>query len=287
MACKSVNMNGIGILAGNRSSFIDHLVPLCAFMDIPILVTDSSIKNLIELYYPAIEVQLAQPDDFILDEALKDYDLFFYVHYYRTGNETFLFDEYFSSKRARSVMSLHGNPDKFLDIYWIEHLADEDIVLAYGPQLLELMKGKGINKQPIVCGNYRLEYYKAHEAFFDATLPFNKEKRTVLYAPTWASENRKIEHRKYFTSFFEVYKELFETIPDDFQLIVKLHPFLPTLMFSEIEKIKEDYPHIRFLDNYPLIYPLLKQVDIYLGDYSSIGYDFLFFRPPALFSQYS
>lgn len=145
-------MKGIGILPGCRPSFIDHLVPLCALMHIPILVTERAIKELIELYYPPLEIQLVQPDDYILDEALKDYDVFFYVHFYRTGNKTFLFNEYFTRKQARSVMSLHGNPDKFHDMYWIENLVDEDIVLAYGPQLLELMKAKGVNATPIMCG---------------------------------------------------------------------------------------------------------------------------------------
>ena len=54
-------------------------------------------------------------------------------------------------------------------------------------------------------------------------------------------------------------------------------------MFDEIQTIKADYSHIHFVDGFPLIYPLLKQVDYYLGDYSSIGYDFLYFDRPLFF----
>src|SRR5690606_38510599 len=46
---------------------------------------------------------------------------------------------------------------------------------------------------------------------------------------------------------------------------------------------KADYSQIHFVDGFPLIYPLLKQVDFYLGDYSSIGYDFLYFDRPLFF----
>ncbi|MCC5832662.1 MAG: CDP-glycerol glycerophosphotransferase family protein [Chlamydiales bacterium] len=276
-------MKAVGIIPGYRPSLIDHLVPLCSLMDAPVMTTSQSIADLIALYYPDIEVILAQPDDGILDKDLKGYDLFIYTHFYRQGNGCFFFDEYYTRLKPRSLMSLHGNPDKFLDIFWLEKLIDEDILLAYGPQLVELIEQKKIPKKPIVCGNYRFEYFKAHEAFFDERLPFSKEKTTLLYAPTWGSVNRKIELRKYYTSFFDNYRELFETLPSDFQLIVKLHPFLSSLMYDEIQQIKADYSHIQFLGDCPLIYPLLKQVDYYIGDYSSIGYDFLAFDRPLFF----
>lgn len=276
-------MKGIGIIPGYRPALIDHLIPLCALMEAPVLVTHPFMKCLIELYYPAIEVVLAEPEDGLLDEALKDYDLLLYVHYSRQVNDLFVFDEYVARKRARSIMCLHGNPDKFQEIYWLENLADEDIVLAYGPQLVKLIEQKRIPKTPLVCGNYRLEYYHAHEAFFDAKLPFKKEKPLILYAPTWAANNRKIELRKYYTSFLQVYQELFETLPDDFQLVVKLHPLHASIMYEEIQQIKAAYPQIYFLDDYPLVYPLLKHVDYFIGDYSSIGYDFLYFDRPLFF----
>ena len=38
-----------------------------------------------------------------------------------------------------------------------------------------------------------------------------------------------------------------------------------------------------FLKDFPLVYPLLAHTDIYLGDMSSIGYDFLPFNKPMFF----
>lgn len=276
-------MKAIGILPGPRAQFIDHLVPLCRIMGIPLLVTDPMIQDLIERFYPSLDLVLVEPDDFLLDSVLDEYDLFFYVDFSRCGNGSFQFHEYVTKKKARSVISLHGNPDKFRQIYWIERLVDEDVILAYGPELIERLQQKGIEKTPVITGNYRLEYYKAHQDFFDSRLPFKKEKPMILYAPTWASTDQITECRVNYSSFFEVYREVFEGLPDSYQLVVKLHPSLLYCMSDEVEEMKQTYPHINFLDDYPPIYPLLNQADLYLGDYSSIGYDFLYFDRPLFF----
>ena len=69
-------------------------------------------------------------------------------------------------------------------------------------------------------------------------------------------------------------------------MIIKLHPFLaefhPAHTYHILESYK-DTPGITFLSNFPSIYPLLAACDIYIGDYSSIGYDFLAFDKPLYF----
>jgi CDP-Glycerol:Poly(glycerophosphate) glycerophosphotransferase len=278
-------MNGIGILPEQHLSYVDHLVPLCQLMDIPLLVTDPWMKGLVEMYYPPMEIVLAEPEDFNLDPFLKGYEFFLYADYFRKGSGCFQFRDYFSTHKARSVMSLHGNPDKYWEIYWIEQLCDEDIFLAYGPQLLEMLAYRGVRKKPVMCGNFRLEYYQLHEAFFDQKLPFQKIKKTILYAPTWVASSRKTEHRINYSSFFDVYRRVFDTLSDSYQLIVKLHPHLIKMMPDKVDEVMKEYPKIYFLKDFPLIYPLLKQVDLYLGDYSSIGYDFLYFDRPLFFLE--
>ena len=56
-------------------------------------------------------------------------------------------------------------------------------------------------------------------------------------------------------------------------------------MPDKVDEIMKAYPHVYFLKDFPLIYPLLKQIDLYLGDYSSIGYDFLYFDRPLFFLE--
>jgi teichoic acid glycerol-phosphate primase len=278
-------LNGIGILPNAVQSYVDHLVPLCQIMGIPLLVTDPWMKAFVEVYYPPMDILLVDAKDYILDPFLKEYDPLFYVDFFRKASGCFQFQDYFSKRKVRSVMGLHGNPDKYWDTYWLERLNDEDIILAYGPQLLELLVQKGVKKRPIISGNYRLEFYKAHAPFFDATLPFRKEKTTLLYAPTWSAYGILTEHREYFSPFFTFYRELFDALSDRFQLIVKLHPHLAQSMPVMVKKVMHEYPHIYFLQDYPLIYPLLNQIDLYLGDYSSVGYDFLHFDRPLFFVE--
>lgn len=278
-------MNGIGILPGYRLSYVDHLVPLCQTLEIPLVVTEPWIQQLIECYYPPMDVRLAQPEDYCLDEALAGYDFFVYVDYYRLAHGTFRFAEYFSTHKARSVISLHGQPDKWLNIYWLEQLMDEDIILAYGPRLLEIFQKKGIDKEPVICGNYRLEFYEKNRSFLEAHLPaLDKKRGKILYAPTWSSPQKKSEFRLGYSPFFEACERLFKAIPhEDYQLIVKLHPHLIYLQPDEVRRVKEQNPEICFLDDFPLIYPLLQHIDIFVGDYSSLGNDFLFFNRPLFF----
>ena len=45
----------------------------------------------------------------------------------------------------------------------------------------------------------------------------------------------------------------------------------------------EDKPNIVMLSDYPLIYPLAAACDLYIGDRSAVGYDFLAFNKPMFF----
>lgn len=280
---KNMGCKGIGVLPSKCACHIDHLVPLCQILEIPLLVTDPLMKEAIEWYYPPMELQLATPEDYCLDVALAGYDFFVYAEYFRKGHGAFQFSDYGTRHRARSIYTLHGNSDKWRDIYWIEKLLDEDIVLLYGPQMIDYMHEKGVAKPVIPCGNYRLAYYKQQAPFLDGKVCLPEKEMTILYAPTWASPNRLTEMRSDFSSCFEAHRHIFENIPENVQLLVKLHPHMSYQAPDEIERIKETYPHLWFLDQSPLIYPLLNQVDVYLGDHSSIGYDFLYFNRPLFF----
>src|SRR5690606_10270933 len=75
-------------------------------------------------------------------------------------------------------------------------------------------------------------------------------------------------------------------LPNDYNLIVKLHPRLElddVVQFYSILGKYEQQPNILFLKDYPLVFPLLAHSDIYLGDMSSVGYDFLTFDKPLFF----
>lgn len=285
-------MRGIGIHSGRPITMIDHLVPLCHLLEIPYLCTDPWVQTTIELFYPPLNVQIAQPEDHSLQKELEPYDYFLYQYLYRLPHGAFLFaDNYFFRGDRRSICCLHGNSDKKRTLYWIERYADEDIVLFYGQYFLDYAAEKNVTlKHPILTGNYRRAYAKQHAVHFQKKIaPFlfqRTDRKTVLYAPTWTYPSMRSDWRIDYSSFFEVHQAVLDTIPDDYQVLVKLHPYLVYLYPDEVAQVKEQYSEseqILFIDEVPLIYPLLQHVDIYLGDYSSVGYDFLAFDRPLFF----
>ena len=79
---------------------------------------------------------------------------------------------------------------------------------------------------------------------------------------------------------------MIDHLPDQYNLLIKVHPNLTLQRGIEIDRFIEQYQHhanIGFLTDFPLIYPILENTDIYIGDRSSIGYDFLAFERPMFF----
>src|SRR5262249_34231107 len=101
----------------------------------------------------------------------------------------------------------------------------------------------------------------------------------ILYAPTWMDLEES-------STFFDTYQYLLGNLPADYNMIVKLHPRLElddTVNYYHIVGKYESKPNILFLKDFPLVYPLLAHTDLYIGDMSSVGYDFLPFNKPMFF----
>ncbi|MCH9608839.1 MAG: hypothetical protein S4CHLAM45_06440 [Chlamydiales bacterium] len=284
----SIGSNGIGILP--ERTHIDHIVPLCQLIGIPVLVMDREVKECIELYYPPMEIIEYSPDDYCLDEPLAGYDFFVYTEPSRKATGHFQFKRYYTTERKRSIFTHHGNSEKCFGFYWFERLIDEDILLVYGDHMLEHFQKIGFTKPMVKCGNYRLAYVEQHREFFQERVKphlfENMERKTVLYAPTWGALDRRIEWRFEYSTTLEMHRWILETIPQGYQVLVKLHPNHFIRMPAEIEALisaYRDHPHIRFIHELPLIYPLLEHIDLYVGDFSSVGYDFLYFNRPMFF----
>lgn len=275
-------------------TYIDHLMPLCDLVEAPLLCIHEEVANAARLYYPPSKIIVDEGDNYALEAPLQDYDTLIYVERYRKRKNTFLFHEHMARKNCRSLFALHGNSNKNRGTFWVEGFVDEDIVLVYGQHMLDFLEEKGVRSRLshlIVAGNYRLAYYEKHKAFFDEQTRFfdtlKKGRAALLYAPTWISSDKTMPSTDA-TTFFDAYPYLFDHLPPSFCLFVKLHPLLSYHFPNEISQIKEKYSsvdHLIFIDDFPFIYPLLDQMDCYIGDYSSIGYDFLAFDRPLLFLQ--
>lgn len=279
------SLSAVSLLTG-PSTHLDHLGIFSHLLGMPLFVTEPQTLETAKTYYP--EFSVVYKDLYELSAPYLSENFSYIAHSARkmSGYFTDLFS-LFSEKMPRLIYCPHGNSDK-------EHSLQEqdqplqDIVFVYGQHMLDLLETNGalkkINKT-FFLGNYRYSFYKENQAFYDALVQekvfrfLSKENITLLYAPTWTT-------KEYQTSFFEMCPRLIEQKPRDWNLIIKPHPLLKLndpgktwhLLLSY-----QDRKDVIFLDDFPPIYPLLEKCDLFLGDFSSVSYDFLTFDRPMFF----
>ncbi|KIC70882.1 CDP-glycerol glycerophosphotransferase family protein [Candidatus Protochlamydia amoebophila] len=276
----------VGLNPNSYVHLTEHLAPLCVAMGMPLLLTDEKHAINSQKLYPQLKILLHDWEDVTPRYLIENFDVFFQSEPWHRHDFYAKFQglEKAFQKEVRNVHCPHGFSDK---IFWLEKSVWEDIVLIYGQNMLDLFKDfKILNHLNVAprTGNYRYLYYKMFQTHFDSIAEelvwgrFKKKQTTILYAPTCHDQDHT-------TSFMHA-QAIFENLPEDYNLLVKIHPALeetdgPALyqMIGKYEK-KEN---IIFVQDFPVIYPLLARSDIYLGDMSSIGYDFLTFNRPMFF----
>lgn len=265
----------------------DHLGPLCALLGLPLLLTDKEWVQHCARYYPGLQVEWVPWEDFSLDYLVQRYRVFFRSDIWERdafANRIRPLEEKYGT-RIRTVHVPHGFSDK---AFWLEKCADEDISLIYGAHMEDMLRQRGVWSRVhrvVVTGNYRLAYYLQHKEALEHCVQeevlqrFDRQQTTVLYAPTWRDQENS-------SSFFAAINALAQGLPPEINLLVKLHPMLEEKDIAELFLVLSHYEeesNIVFLDRFPLVYPLLSQVDAYLGDASAIGYDCLAFDLPLFF----
>ncbi len=279
-------MSKLKIAAINSSDdthLLDHIAPLSNILDIPLFVQNENNYLLVKKYYPKIKSFLNE--ELRIDYLAKNFD-------YLIENKFWLYDqkELFKTfnKNIKLFFAPHGNSDKgYINKNLINFYKNQDTVFLYGNHMIDFLKKNKIFqtlKSYAISSNYRLSYYLKNKTFYDQIVEkeifykLNKKNKTILYAPTWKdSENS--------TSFFQIFKNLTKNSLKNYNLIIKPHPLLEKKQTVLFYKNYQSHflKNIIFLENYPLIFPLLNKIDIYLGDFSSIGYDFLYFQKPMFF----
>lgn len=259
---------------------LDHLSVICDLMEIPLLATDPKIALISQEYYPQIETHYISLGEITLDYLATHFDVIYECGKFWTL-ELLPLLELLYKKRMRIVFCPHGNSDKE---YFLNSPVKQDIALVYGKQMKDLVK-KTDARALVETGNLRLSFYQKHKEHFDLLAEkkvfshFEGEKPLILYAPTWDTKESP-------SSFFNSVSALIEDLGADYHLLIKLHPLLeenqPALFYYLLAKY-EERKNLLFLKEFPPIYPLLQRSSIYIGDYSSIGYDFLFYDKPLYF----
>ncbi len=275
------------LIYGPEAHHIDHLVPLCFLLDIPLFVTDEDILHSCKNFYPAFDIRYKNANE-IGHHLVQNFSVIFSCMPRDLFDEIFFFSQKLHGKRLHTIWCPHGNSDKGHTTYYMEALRKEKVALVYGGKMIDFLKEKDAFRQlirPIEMGNIRLPFYKKHFLFFKELLQKHSKKKlvggakTILYAPTWQDYESS-------SSFFDATELLIKNLPSTFQLIIKIHP---NLLLGNSYKVQsllwkyEEQDRVLFLTDFPPIYPILDLVDIYVGDMSSIGYDFLSFDKPLYF----
>ena len=210
-----------------------------------------------------------------LESLAQRFDVCIYSGFYSLVNELSPFRTA-KAPPLRSIFCPHGNSDKGHFSPFMEGLSDEKWAFVYGKKMVSFLKEKSAHSQlenVFYLGNYRYEYFKKHRGFYqkilNETFLFQNNHQTLLYAPTWNDNESS-------SSFDLEVHSLIDSLPPHWNLIIKPHPHIK----CEIDNNKEN---LIVLKDFPPIYPLLDKMDVYLGDMSSIGYDFLTFRRPLFF----
>ena len=273
----------IAILTG-PDTYLDHIGVICYLMKMPMFITEESTYLSALQFYPQIQVIKKELIDLSADFLASNFDAIFESGRFWSEELSPLLNLIYK-KTMRFVFCPHGNSDKG---HSFKNHTHQDLSLVYGQHMIDLLTRTGAMQKitsTLTTGNYRLPFYKKYQSFYDNLVKqhvlkkLKTTKKTILYAPTWQDGENP-------SSFFFATEKLIKELSSHFNLIIKLHPFLeqfhPAHTYRTIGRY-ENMPGVIFLDKFPSIYPLLAACDLYIGDYSSIGYDFLAFDKPLYF----
>lgn len=262
----------VGLIYDQSPHYIDHLAPFCALKKWPLVVCEGHIEDLARAYYPDLEVIRVNHWELSFPDTLVSCDT-------RSLIETSL-----GTRIPGKLFWLpHGNSDKGWKDSFFEALTGEDAAFVYGQKMIDAIRKQKVSIPMIQVGNFRCNYWEKHQLFYEKIIvkkiDLPSKNKTYLYAPTWddAEDNG---------SFWQIFPHLAKALPNSCNLIVKIHPNTYSQHLVEIERMIGRFQrqkNICFLIDFPPIYPLLSICDAYIGDMSSIGYDFLKFNRPMFF----
>jgi teichoic acid glycerol-phosphate primase len=275
-------MRSAAFNTGSDFHLLDHIAPLAELLQMPLITTEELNTTLAKRYYPQVEVRYMPDLEFRLGEIATEFDTLFECKYWQPHLKT-LFRQLFK-KEMRLVFCPHGQSDKGYRTPLLAPYREQDMVLIYGTLMIDMLKELKIPiPEYVVVGNYRLDFYLKHRIFYDQlafqTIPIDRSKRTLLYAPTWCDADGA-------SSFFTNGVQVIDQLPSDWNLIIKLHPLLEQrnpAEFYSLSGIADKKSNLFLVHEFPPVYPILSMADIYLGDHSSVGYDYLSFNRPLCF----
>ncbi len=278
------NWSGVALNPNSHAHYTDHLAAVAVLMGIPLLFTEEDPCADALRCYPGLKAELHDWSQLNPKYFADRYRVFFISEMWNSTQLNARFSA--GDNRYRVVHCPHGFSDKG---YWFQECLDQDVTLVYGQNMLDLIRTRNASKEMnsyVLSGNLRYDYYLQNKAYCDQLVVkdvlerFARKQPLIIYAPTWSD-------REQSTSFYEAADVICANLPEDYNLLVKLHPNLEldsgiAAVYALMGKYQHR-PNILFMQHFTPIYPLLSACDIYLGDRSAVGYDFLAFNRPMYF----
>lgn len=191
-----------------------------------------------------------------------------------------------SSRRIKQVQAFHGVSSK--NVKFNPWMSEFDLLLLPGKRERDKFAALGVlddtpyalighpKSDRVLRGELTKEIARAQYNLPDAP--------TILYAPTHGA----------LSSFFDWGLKICQSVPADWNLLVKPHPVLATTTAAEgaggevIAQVKE-YLQERgalWLPLEPDVVPLMAAADALITDYSSVAEEFLVFNRPLIFADH-
>lgn len=277
-------MQSAAIHFGEGGHLLDHIAPLAFQLGVPLYLDEAFQEGV--AFYPQTNIMEMRDLNMRWGELSQKHDALIRCIFWPPHLKQMLFDLY--GRDIELIFCPHGQSDKGFHCDMLKLFGKQEKVFLYGLRMKEMLEMKGIwpevqNYEYI--GNYRLAFYEKHRDFYDELAEkeifskFSSKKPILLYAPTWKDYEES-------TSFFTLGRNLIEETSDNWNLLIKPHPHLegrnPELYYS-IAALAEKRKNTVLLEHFPPIYPILSRADVFVGDFSSIGYDFLYFKRPMFF----
>lgn len=281
----SKTIPALAINSGPDFHLLDHIAPLAEILGIPLMTTEEKNFLFAQKYYPEVKTEYVEHIDSHFKFIANHFEVLFECKYW-APHLSDLFKTLYQ-KHLKLIFCPHGFSDKGLHLPVLEPYRYQEGVLLYGKNHIQMLKKLNIwpLKSYVEIGNYRYLYYLKHQKFLDDLAQkeifshFLKNQPLVFYAPTWNDAENS-------TSFFSYFEWLLSHFPDHYNLLIKVHPLLEQrdpVKYYRLEGLLANKPNILLVSEFPPVYPLLKRADLFIGDFSSVGYDFLKFQKPMYF----
>jgi len=208
-------------------------------------------------------------------------------HMVQSGVKAIIYPDYHirffkDLSHVKHILVLHGQSDKKYG--YRKDVLDYDLFFITGKESHDryeklglLKKGTGILiGYPKIDRVFKGELNKGQEL---KKLSLSPKNRTVLYAPTWSDKSLNSSWDKFRNAFTS-------NIPENVNLIVKLHPNLKRYKEKEVKEFSDmlkPFKNALLIDFVPDIVPVMAASDILISDVSAVTREYLAFKKPFVF----